>query len=599
MQNVVKIYWDEINVVNQDISIIKFLDENSDFIRDKYNKFINNLSEKKIGDLSLKKYFKLKNGYNLWWMSLIVERSLYKSNSNSECLKLIALELIINQYSLKKIKFFCNDRKIVKSVRPLCKKLKVKLSIISNFTYPSYKVIIPDLLKVILYGIIYFIYRWPLKKIKKIDLKNFNSKLIFFSYLYQSRNVDNNDSKRVELGHLNELQKIVHKKEIKSMWIHHFVSSFNTQNPTHTKNILNNTNLNSDLDYHKCFDTELSFFIIKKIIKTYFYIYFRSLFKNRFIDSFRLENSELILWNVLKKDFNRSFSGIICFKNIVWIYQIDKILSTLPQQNIGIYLMENQGWERALIHAWNIHNHGKLFAYQYGVFRYWDLRYYDVPNTKSLYSSDSLPQPDMIAVSGQHAFNLFKKMGYQDKFLVQVENLRYNNYSKLYNIDSNKYFLRKTNKKIIILFDIEILINLRLINCINNLSSKFNDIEWSLKFHPANKFNVQKYLKCKFKIIDGDIKDYLNNIDVALAVSNTGASVDVHLMGKPLIVFRDTSTVNFSPFEKYSDKIVHVTNTNEIENAIEFTNYQTSINNNFLWLNEDLIKWKKFLDMHI
>ena len=77
----------------------------------------------------------------------------------------------------------------------------------------------------------------------------------------------------------------------------------------------------------------------------------------------------------------------------------------------------------------------------------------------------------------------------------------------------------------------------------------------------------------------------MNNIDVALAVSNSGASVDVHLMGKPLIVFRDISTINFSPFEKYSDKIVNVTNTNELENAIECYNYETSINNNFLWLN--------------
>ena len=80
MENATKIYWDESNATKQDISIIKFLDLNSDLVRDKYNEFINSLSERKINNSNLKNYFKLNDGYNLWWMSLIVERSMYKSN---------------------------------------------------------------------------------------------------------------------------------------------------------------------------------------------------------------------------------------------------------------------------------------------------------------------------------------------------------------------------------------------------------------------------------------------------------------------------------------------------------------------------------------
>ncbi len=598
MENATKIYWDESNATKQDISIIKFLDLNSDLVRDKYNEFINSLSERKINNSNLKNYFKLNDGYNLWWMSLIVERSMYKSNSHSNCLKLISLELIINQLLLKKIIFICNDKEVVKTVSSLCKKLNVEINIVSKFFYPTYKEIMPHLIKALLYGISYFVYRWPLKKIKKNKLKNFKNKLIFFSYLYRSK-VNKEKHRTIDLTHLNDLQKIIHKKEVKSIWIHHFVSSFTKQNPKNTRYILDHANLTLDLDYHKCFDTELSLSLIVKIIKTYFYIYFKSFFKNNFKNLFKLQNSELILWDVLKKDFDSSFSGIICFKNIVWIYQIDKILSSLPKQNMGIYLMENQGWERALIHAWNIHNHGKLAAYQYGVFRYWDLRYYDVPNLNSRYSSDHLPQPDMIAVSGQHALNLFKEMGFHENFLIPVENLRYNNLRSSTTYNQNKFSLGDLNKKIIILFDIEISINLKFINCINNLSEKFNNIEWSVKFHPANQFNIEKYLKCKFQIIEGDLKDYLYDIDLALAVSNSGSSVDVHLMGKPLIIFRDISTVNFSPFVKYSDQIEYVTNTYEIEKAIEFKNDQISINEDFLWLDINLTKWKKFLDTYI
>ena len=50
---------------------------------------------------------------------------------------------------------------------------------------------------------------------------------------------------------------------------------------------------------------------------------------------------------------------------------------------------------------------------------------------------------------------------------------------------------------------------------------------------------------------------------------------------------------------KYSDEIKYVTNINEIEKAIEFKDNQTSMKEDFLWLNKNLTKWKKFLDTHI
>ena len=67
---------------NKDISIIKYLDENADLIKVwEYNKFIHQLSKKKINGVNVSNYFNLNKGYNLWWMSLVVEKSIYKSKS--------------------------------------------------------------------------------------------------------------------------------------------------------------------------------------------------------------------------------------------------------------------------------------------------------------------------------------------------------------------------------------------------------------------------------------------------------------------------------------------------------------------------------------
>ena len=84
------------------ISIIDFIDLNSDKVRDKYNIFINNLAFKDFQKKSFKDHFNFHNGYNLWWMSLIFEKSLYKSSFHNDCLKLIAIELILKKKSLEK-----------------------------------------------------------------------------------------------------------------------------------------------------------------------------------------------------------------------------------------------------------------------------------------------------------------------------------------------------------------------------------------------------------------------------------------------------------------------------------------------------------------
>ena len=46
MNDFTDIYWDESDIQNKDISIIKYLDENADLIKEKYNKFIHQLSKK-------------------------------------------------------------------------------------------------------------------------------------------------------------------------------------------------------------------------------------------------------------------------------------------------------------------------------------------------------------------------------------------------------------------------------------------------------------------------------------------------------------------------------------------------------------------------
>ena len=35
-------------------------------------------------------------------------------------------------------------------------------------------------------------------------------------------------------------------------------------------------------------------------------------------------------------------------------------MADIPKQKKGLYLLENQNWEKALVHAWRRHGHGQL-----------------------------------------------------------------------------------------------------------------------------------------------------------------------------------------------------------------------------------------------
>ena len=43
----------------------------------------------------------------------------------------------------------------------------------------------------------------------------------------------------------------------------------------------------------------------------------------------------------------------------------------------GIYLQENQGWEKAFITSWKKHKHGNLIGLNNGFVRFWDTRFFE------------------------------------------------------------------------------------------------------------------------------------------------------------------------------------------------------------------------------
>ena len=142
--------------------------------------------------------------------------------------------------------------------------------------------------------------------------------------------------------------------------------------------------------------------------------------------------------------------------NLHIIQTIDQILSTIPKQKLGFYLLENQGWEKCLNIMWKRYNHKTLAGYLHSTMRFWDLRYF---KCKKEFSSKQ--NPDLFLFNGKYSKKIGIKNNYPIKKSIDVEAVRYNHLLKSKNkkvkksniliigdMNNYKIILYKSNEKI-------------------------------------------------------------------------------------------------------------------------------------------------------
>ena len=63
------------------ISLLKYLEDNSDQLRSEYFNYIYNIGQLRVNGDRIVKHLKIEPGFSIWWMSLIAEKSSAKSKA--------------------------------------------------------------------------------------------------------------------------------------------------------------------------------------------------------------------------------------------------------------------------------------------------------------------------------------------------------------------------------------------------------------------------------------------------------------------------------------------------------------------------------------
>ena len=118
--------WNGYKETNNCISIPKYLELNAKIVRKKFIQLIKNLGTNNISSKKITQHLVVNKNYNLWWMSLLSEKSHYKSSRIKDCLKILALEEILLKENPSEVIFYFSDPEVAKTIKKLLLNLKIK-----------------------------------------------------------------------------------------------------------------------------------------------------------------------------------------------------------------------------------------------------------------------------------------------------------------------------------------------------------------------------------------------------------------------------------------------------------------------------------------
>ena len=105
-------------------SLLRYVETNGDRLRKKYLGLIHDLGEAQIQGKRLVEHLDLGDGLSFWWMSLLVEKSPWKSPV-VDYIRLMALEEIVLDQKPCKVRLVSANRNLHKTLKVFCQNLDI------------------------------------------------------------------------------------------------------------------------------------------------------------------------------------------------------------------------------------------------------------------------------------------------------------------------------------------------------------------------------------------------------------------------------------------------------------------------------------------
>lgn len=542
-------------------------------------------------------------------MTQLAEKSPFKSPRIYDCLLLLALEEILIGRGAVALTLVSPDRNLARAIEKLCENLAIRFtwqlrrSNERQLTLRKTYNVLPRPLQCLITLGKYLITRWPLCSVQKPQWFSDDKAVFICSYFFAL------DKASCETGHFYSRQweglpTYLHKIGKGTNWIQIFLYSLEPSSRTAINWV---RRFNADAvrqGCHSFLESYLSWRVVARVLRRLAWLNIVAWRLRRVQSIFSPNRSAVWLWPILRNDWCTSLSGQIALCNCLWMELFDAALSDIPRQRIGLYLYENQGWERALLWAWRRQGHGQIIGVQHAAVSFWYLNYFDDPRSLTSTNSCAIPLPDRVAVNGPLAWQAFEKAGYPVDQLVPVEALRYQHLAalRLGAVNRRKRYVKangdaehRLQKNVLILGDFTVTRTINMLRCVQGAFRLINaSVEFTLKNHPACRLDLSEDFSSILRWTDKPLSEILGEFDVAFISNTTSASLEAYSCGLEVLVFLDSSEFNFSPLRNVKG-VRFISNCRELAVALQASLAEDKLPdpNDFFWLDYAMPKWSK------
>lgn len=535
------------------VSIPQLIEENADTLRARYLAWIYDLGELRLQGCSLIDHLQLHPGFSYWWMTLVAECSYGKSPQIVNTIGMFAFTDWAAGRTLGSITLASANQPLAECMHLWCKKLGVsfewqrlpKPSVHLSWVRRVYSAL-PAAIQALAWLPHYLIERWPLHGVGLDEWRQTEGRITFVSYLFNLV-PDAAKAGRYESHYWAHLPNDLQNEGCKTNWLHLYLKDTLLPDPDKAAEAIRDFNKTArGVQNHVTLDAFLTVRVVLKSLSDWGRLAWTGRRLQRMIPSTAQE--ELYLWPLFAEDWRQSTCGVTALNNALNFSLFEAAMKSLPKQQVGVYLQENQGWEFGLIQAWKATGQGRLIGTPHSSVRFWDLRYFFDPRSYSRVGSSTLLLPDQVALNGKAATDAYLAGGYPVEDLVQVEALRY-----LYLNDANARSVANSSTlkkclRLLVLGDYltsNTRLQMRLLE--RSAQSLPAGTIITVKPHPACPISAEDYPGLRMIIVMEPIAKLLAECDVVYSSAATSAAVDAYCVGVPVISVLDATTLNLSP----------------------------------------------------
>lgn len=595
------------------VSIPCWVEEHAESLRRRFLAWVHEVGETVIRGKRLVDHLQLRPGFSAWWISLLSEKSNFaKSPQIDDAIRLLAFTDWMNDRNVERVVLVSSKAGLAECLQHWCSRKGIRFEWRQSKckTMPASRlhrlfVKLPNALQGLIWLARQVQSRWALRGAGQLAWRQGQGQITFVSYLFNL--VPESASKGVfESRYWGNLPETLRKEGVRTNWLHLYIKDDllpTAKDAAEQVRLFNQTG--AGIQNHVTLDSFMSMTVLGRVLRDWIGLLSKGWGIRMEMNMPRL--GQLDLWPLFRDDWRNSVSGVAAMHNVLYFNLFEVAFSQISKQSVGVYLLENQGWEFGMLQAWKSNDHRQIVGCAHSTVRYWDLRYFFDPRSYRSKQSNPMPMPDRVAVNGPVARQAYLAGSYPAEELVDVEALRYIYLNQLGGASSRDFEADTTStsgkvpvRRLLVLGDYTETHTRVQMQLLNDIADDLpDDISIIVKPHPAMTVLPEDYPRLSFSISSLPIAELLAQTDVVYSSAVTSAAVDAYCAGLPVITVLDQATLNMSPLRGYTG-VTFVGSPAELASALHEAVICSSLETQaarFFYLDGGLPRWKKLLGL--